>query len=340
MKRRTFFLGMAGLSGCTRDTRPRLNVYNWSEYIAAETISRFEEATGARVHYSIYESNEELLAKIFSGNSGWDVVFPSHYYVAPMQENGLLAPLNSSQLPLLSNLTEDMQHPVWDTNLDWCMPYMLGGAGIIHQVSLKVEEPSWQLLWRDDLRGKVTMLDDPADSIGAALLKLGYPLNATESTALEHAKQELIRQKKILRAYLNSESRQALVAGDLLASHLWATTSLLAIAETDQLTYYYPREGFARYADCAVILKESKRRDLAHEFLNFLLRPEIAAANAKAAMTTTPNALARELLPPSLRESAVLFPDAETLALGQWFAALSPEGQRLRDRIWTEVKAH
>lgn len=340
MRRRTFFLGLAGLAGCTRDTRPRLNVYNWSEYIAPETVSKFEEESGARVHYSIYESNEELLAKVFSGNSGWDVIFPSHYFLQPLRENGLLAPLHATRLPLLGNLSPEMQRPSWDPSLDWGVPYMLGAAGVIHQDTVDAGDQSWNLLWREDLRGKVTMLDDPADTIGAALLKLRLPLNSAEASALQAAKEALIEQKRILRAYLNSEARQQLVAGDLLASHLWTTTSLLSMEETERLQFYYPREGYARYADCAVILKECSQPELAHEFLNFLLRPEIAAANAAEALTTTANQAARPFLPEELRDSEALYPTEETLSRGQWFAPMPPEAQRLRDRIWTEIKTY
>jgi len=338
--RRTFFLGLAGLAGCTRDSRPRLNVYNWSDYIAPETITRFQQQTGSRIHYANYESNEELLSKVFSGNSGWDVIFPSHYFLQPLQQNGLLLPLQAGRLPLLPNLTAEMRSPSWDPSLDWCVPYMLGAAGIVHQRSVKVTDPSWDLLWNEALRGKVTMLDDPGDTIGAALLKLGFPLNTGDASALQQAKQALIAQKQMLRAYLNSETRQGLVGGDIQASHLWATVALLAMDESEELSFYYPREGYARYADCAVVLKESRHPELAHEFLNFLLQPEVAAANAEAALATTTNQEARRVLPVELRDSLALFPDAVTLSRGQWFEPLPPDVQRLRDRIWTEVKAH
>lgn len=339
MRRRTFLLGLAGLAGCTGDTRPRLNVFNWSEYIAPETISGFEREFSVRVHYGIYESNEELLAKVFSGNSGWDVAFPSHYFLKPMQENDLLANLESVRLPNLKHLSAAMQSPGWDPGLDWGVPYLLGAAGVIHQRSVPALESSWDLLWRPGLAGKITMLDDPADTIGAALLKLGYPLNSITPTILAEAKAALIEQKRVLRAYLNSEARQQLVAGDLMASHFWTTTSLLAMEDSSALRFYYPREGYARYADCAVILKESARQELAHEFLNYLLRPDVAAANTEAALTTPANASARQLLAAELQTNSTLFPDDETASRGQWFEALPPEAQRLRDRIWTEVKA-
>src|SRR5213594_3613044 len=104
MNRRTFFLGLGGLAGCTRDTRPRLNVYNWSAYVAPDTIPNFEKEFGVRVRYSTYESNEEMLAKVVTGNSGWDVVFPTHNRLLPMREYGLLAPLRHDWLRNLDNL--------------------------------------------------------------------------------------------------------------------------------------------------------------------------------------------------------------------------------------------
>src|SRR3954469_5048025 len=132
MNRRHFFLGLSGLAACRRETRPRLNVYNWSTYIAPETIPAFEAEFGVRVRYATYESNEELLAKVLSGNSGWDVVFPTHNRLAPMQENGLLTPLNHEWLTGLSHLDERFQRPAWDPGLQWGVPYLWNGTGIIY----------------------------------------------------------------------------------------------------------------------------------------------------------------------------------------------------------------
>ncbi|MDZ7639779.1 MAG: spermidine/putrescine ABC transporter substrate-binding protein [Bryobacterales bacterium] len=345
MRRRSILLGStalagtAGLAACARDTRPRLNVYNWSEYIAPQTVANFEKERGVRLVLSVYESAEELLAKVFSGNSGWDVVFPSHYFLKPMRENNLLARLDHNRLPLLHHLSPAMQHPAWDADLSWGVPYMLGATGIVHQEGIPAGDGGWEMLWRPSLSGKVSMLDDPSDAIGAALLKLGYSLNSIVPAELLRAKEELVRQKRVLRAYLNSEARQQLVAGDLAASQMWTTTSLLAMADAPGLRFYYPREGYLRYCDCAAILKESARSELAHEFLNYLLRPEVAAANAVAALTTPANGTARTRLPETMRRSPVVFPDAETESRGEWVTPLPPQAQRLRDRLWTEIKA-
>lgn len=337
MKRRTlFFLGLSGLAGCSRGRR-RLYVYNWSDYVAEDTVPKFEKEFGIEVRYAVYESNEELLAKVFGGNSGWDVVFPSNYYIPPMREQGLLLELDHARLPNLANLA--LREPPWDARLEVSVPYMLGSAGILYDPKQTGFEPeSWQALWDARLRGRITMLDDPADTIGAALKKVGLPLNETGEGNLLQARAELIAQKPLVRAYLNAESRDQVIAGDLAAAHLWATTSAQAIDSAERLKFVYPREGFAQYADNAVILRESKNPEAAHAFVNYLLRAETGAAIAEFSRTATPNRAARELLPAEQREDEVLYPPPGVAEKGEFFATLPASAQRLRDRIWTEVK--
>jgi spermidine/putrescine transport system substrate-binding protein len=337
MKRRTFLLALPGLAGCTRESRPRLNVYNWSDYIGPDTVAGFERESGARVHYGIFESNEEMLAKTLSGNSGWDVVFPSNYLIEPMRQNGLLAPLRRQWLTNLGNLAARFQQPSWDPRLEWCVPYMAGASGIVSQSTF--QPAAWADLWNPGLRGRITMLDDPAEVIGACLKKLALPLNSVDPLHLEQARREAVQQKRLLRAYLNAEVRDQLVSGDVLAAQLWATTSQQAMRAAPGLRFAYPAEGFALYADNAVVLRESRRQELAHRFIDYLLRPQVAAGIVKATRTATANARALELLPPEIRENPVLYPPPEVLARGEWFEPLPPAGQRLRDRLWTEIKS-
>ena len=117
MNRRTFIAVSVGSVSCARDPRPRLNVFNWSAYIDPAVIPRFEAESGIRVRYATYESNEEMLAKVMTGNSGWDVVFPTHSRLAPMSRNGLLAALDHRRLPSMGNLDTAFRQPVWDPSL-------------------------------------------------------------------------------------------------------------------------------------------------------------------------------------------------------------------------------
>ncbi len=339
MKRRWFLLGATGLAACRRDTRPRLNVFNWSSYIADDTVPKFEAEFGARVRYGIYESNEEMLARVMGGNSGWDIVFPTGYIVKPMLANQLLAPMHRELLSNVPQLSARFQQPDWDPDLKWSIPYMVIAAGIAYNRKLNPPPKAWADLWDSKLRGRLTMLDDPFDTIGACLKKLGLSVNSSDPDELKRAETEAIRQKPLLRAYLNAEARDQLVSGDVLAAHMWNTTAQQAMDSSSQIGFVYPEEGYAVYPDCSVILRESKRQELAHHFINFLLRPDIAAANALAARTTTTNAGARKILPPAFRDNPTLYPPAEVESRGEWAKSLDPASQRLRDRMWTEIKS-
>jgi spermidine/putrescine transport system substrate-binding protein len=334
MNRRVFLMSVAGAAGCTRGGGARLNVLNWSSYVAPETLSNFESESGIRVRYAVYESNEEMLARVLSGNSGWDVVFPSHYYIGPMKELGLVAPLRHEWLPHLSSLEAEFRSPAWDRNLEWCVPYMWGGTGIVYNRRLTPAPARWEDLWDQRLAGKLTMLDDPAEVLGAGLKKLGLSVNSTKPDELRRAQSEALAQKPLVRAYLNAEVLDQLVAGDVQAAQLWATSAQQAMDASKELAFVYPAEGFPLYADNAVILRESRRVEAAHRFLDYLLWPEVAASNAGVARSA-----ACAALPGEMRENPVLYPPPEVLARGEWWATPPAQVQRLRDRLWTEIKS-
>ena len=343
MSRRAFLAAaVAASAACRPDRRPRLNVFNWSSYVDPQTIEKFSAGYGVRVRYAVYESNEEMLAKVMTGNSGWDIVFPTHSRIAPMAAKGLLATLDHRRLPHLKELDPRFQSPTWDRELRWCVPYMWNATGIAYNAKLAPAPTKWADLWSDRVRGRMTMLDDPEDVLGACLLKLGLPFDTLQEKDLLAAKREAIALKHYQRAYLNAEVRDQLVAGDIIAAQLWSTSAEQAIhaqQASEPLRFTYPAEGFPVYCDNAVILAESGRRELAHDFLDYLLRPEIAAANATVGETATTNAGGRALLPQERRNSVTLYGTPEILERSVWPAASPPQVQRLKDRIWTEIKA-
>ncbi|HWB84160.1 MAG TPA: spermidine/putrescine ABC transporter substrate-binding protein [Bryobacteraceae bacterium] len=339
MNRRVFLLGAAGLASCRRDTRPHLNVYNWSAYVAPDTIPRFESEFGVRVRYATYESNEEMLAKVFTGNSGWDVVFPTHNRIQPMRDYGLLAPFQHQWLPNLGNLAAQFRAPAWDPSLQYSVPYMWSSTGIVYSRAAALAPTRWADLWDPRLKGRLTMLDDPEDMLGACLKKLGLSFSSTNPSDLHRAEQEAIAQKPLLRAYLNAEVRDQLVAGDVLVAQLWSTTAQQAIDADPRLKFIFPAEGFPFYCDCAVVLRESHRQKLAHQFLDYLLRPQVSAAIAEATRTATANGAAHALLPPDTRDNPTLYPPPEIIARGEWPRPMPLAAQKLRDRIWTEIKS-
>jgi spermidine/putrescine transport system substrate-binding protein len=332
MKRRMFLAGAVGLTACSR--KPRLNVYNWSDYVAPETIPDFEREFGIEVRYGTYESNQEMLAKVMSGNSGWDVVFPSNDFIEPMRQMGLLAPLRAGSLPNLDNLDPSFRHPPWDPQLQWSVPYMWGATGIAYQASLNPAVRRWRDLWDPRLAGKITMLDDVSDVLGSTLKMLGYSLNSSDPAQLEQARKALVDQKRLLRAYVNAEVRDQLAAGDVVAAQAWAVTAAQAIqqAAPGKLAFIFPEEGFGRFADNMAILRESRRQESAHQLINYLLRPRVAARIAEAAQTATANRAGSH-------DNPVLYPPPDVLAHAEWFQPQSAASQRLRDRLWTEIKS-
>ncbi len=183
------------------------------------------------------------------------------------------------------------------------------------------------------------MLDDPEDLLGACLKKLHYPFSSTDPLELRRARDEAVAQKPLLRAYLNAEVRDQLVSGDVLAAQLWSTTAQQAIDAGAPLAFAYPDEGFPLYCDCAVVLRESRRSRLAHQFLDYLLRPKVSARIVEATKTATANGAARALLPQAVQESPVLYPPPDVVARAEWPKTLPPATQRLRDRLWTEIKS-
>jgi spermidine/putrescine transport system substrate-binding protein len=335
MKRRVFCL--SALAACRRGP-PRLNVYNWSDYVAPHTVANFEREFGVHVRYGTYEGNQEMIAKVMSGNSGWDVVFPSADFIGPMRQMGLLQPLRHEWLTNLDALDPAFQRPPWDPKLEWSVPYMHGSTGIVFQNSFAITV--WSDLWDPRLAGKITMLDDPPEVLGACLKRLGHSINSSVEGELRAAQREAIAQKKLLRAYLNAEVRDQMVAGDVSAAQAWAVTAGQAIAAAPQkLAFVLPAEGFARFADTMAILRESARALLAHKFIDYLLRPQVAAEIVQATQTATANLAAQKFLPSALRENPVLYPPPDVLQRGEWFEPLSSNAQKLRDRLWTEIKS-
>jgi len=339
MNRRVFLLGGAAAAACSRSV-PRLNVYNWSDYVAPGTIPGFEREFGVRVRYGTYESAPEMLAKVMSGNSGWDVVFPPAEVIPPMIQMGLLRRLDHSRLSNLNVFEGIFASPPWDPSLQYAVPYMHGTTGILYRRGIVPEPAAWADLWDPRLAGKMTMLDDPPEVFAACLKRMGDSLNSGIPDQLRGAAKEAMDQKRLLRAYLNAEVRDQVIAGDVSAAQAWAVTAGQAMAAAPgRLAYSLPLEGFARYCDNIAILRESGRTELAHRFIDYLLRPEVGAAIVEATQTATANAAAQRLLPPAVRENPVLYPPAEVLSRGEWFEAQTAASQRLRDRLWTEIKS-
>ena len=327
------------LSGCGGEKRPVLTVFNWGEYIDESLIKKFEQETGIKVNYETFSTNEDMFVKVSAGGSAYDVVIPSDYMIEKMIRENLLMPLDFSKIPSYTNIKPIFRDLVFDPQNQYSVPYFWGTVGILYNTEkVKEEVDSWAILWDEKYRGQILMLDSQRDALAVALKKLGYSMNTKNEEELEKAKNELIRQKPLVLAYVVDEVRDKMLSGEASLSVAWSGDAMDVILNGETFDYVVPKEGSNFWIDSMVIPKNAKNPEAAHLFIEFMTRPENAAQNSEYIGYSTANAGAMELLPEELRESPVAYPDDETIARCEIFRDPG-EFISVYNRIWTEVIA-
>ena len=311
-----------------------LAIYNWSDYIAPDTVRRFEQEFGVRVTYDTYESNEEMLAKLQSGATGYDLVVPSSYLLPALQANHLLAPLHTGYLTNRANIAPLFRSPPFDPGDRFTVPWQWGTTGIAWRRDLVPAPPAgWEVFQDSRYRGRMTMMDDGREVVGAFLKYRGRSLNDTDGAALAAAKADAVAAKGNLRAYKSAPVKGDLIAGDVWIAQLWNGDAAQAAAERPEIGFVVPRQGSAIWTDSFVLLKSAPHKRAAHEFLNFVLRPDVAARVADATGYGSPNqaALARQRRP-------VAYPTSAERERLEYFTDLGTATEAW-DRLWTEIKS-
>lgn len=325
--------------GCDQD-KPTLNVYNWGDYIDPEVIEQFEEEFNVKVNYDTFATNEDMYVSIAKGGTSYDVAFPSDYMIERMIAEGLLAKIDKNNIPNLKHIDEDFLDLDFDPNNEYSVPYMWGTVGIIYNKKMVDDEvDSWDILWDEKYKGQILMLDSQRDSIGVALKKLGYSMNTRNLDELEEAKEELIKQKPLVYAYVGDEVKELMVAEEAALAVVWSGDAVAMMRENENLDYVIPKEGSNIWFDNMVIPKNAQNKELAEEFINFMNRPEIAAKNAEYIGYSTPNAAARELLPDYMKNSRVAYPSDEDIENTEIFLDVK-DMLTIYDEIWLEIKSY
>lgn len=327
-------------SWATAGSRPVLNLFIWSGYLAPDTLKVFEQRFGARVQCDLYDSTEALLAKLQAGNAGYDVVVPSDYTVQILRKRALLSPINPAQIPNLDkNIDPQFLNRSFDPGNQFSVPYTWGTTGIGYRKDL-VQLPinSWEVLWNERYRQKIVMLDDMRENFGAALKLAGYSLNTRNPQELEQAKALLEKQKPLLQAYNSSNFQELLASGDAWLVQGWNGQIVKAAQENPNIAYALPREGTTLFIDSLCIPTDAQHKDLAHQFINYMLEPETAAAVMNYTGYVLPNRAARSHVRKALQSNPALFPEPSMLGRCEM---LEDVGQAvlLYDRMWTEVKS-
>jgi putrescine transport system substrate-binding protein len=331
-----------------------VNVYNWSDYIDPEVVKSFERETGIKVRYDVFDSNEVLETKLLTGNSGYDVVVPSAYFLERQVKAGVFAKLDKSKLPGLANLDPELTQRAagHDPGNEHSVVYMWGTTGIGYDAdkvkAIMPDAPldSWKLVFDPAVLARfkdcgVSMLDDPTDMVGTALLFLGKDPNSESEADLKAAEDVLMKIRPYLRTIHSSQYIDQLANGELCVvvgysgDVLQASDRAAEAGKPLNIGYSIPKEGALMWFDTLAIPADAAHKDNAHKFIEYLLQPAVAAKNSDFVNFANANAAATALVNEDLRNDTGIYPTPEVKGRLQPSLAKSAEFTRALNRTWT-----
>ncbi len=310
-----------------------LRVYNATEYIDTSTIVDFEKEYKIRVEYAEFDSNEAMHKDISNNPNSYDVLVPSDYMVDRLIKEGKILKLDKTKVVNISNVAPEYLSPAYDPNNEYTVPYMVGTVGILYNKK-KVSEPidNWSALFSTQYRGKVLLWDSQRDVIGATLKMLGYSMNSKDDKELSEAQSKLLSIQSSVQ-YGNEEICDKMVAGEGVLALVYSGEAKLAMDQNSNLAYCIPKEGSNKWVDGFVIMKNTKVKDAAEKFINFMCRPNIAIRNMTQIGYTSPIKGAWA----EFGNNKVMFPTTEELARCEAFLYDAAATQKY-DSMWRKVK--
>jgi len=334
---------------------PVLNVYNWSDYIAEDTIANFEAETGIKVNYDVYDNNEIVDAKLLAGNSGYDIVVPTGNFLERQVKAGLLLPLDKSKLPNLANLDPAVMAVAAEHDPDnaHSVPYMTFTIGLGYNVekvteALGADVPvdSWDILFKPEYAEKlagcgIALLDSPSEVMGTVLHYIGKDANSESEEDLAAAEAALTAVKPYIRYFHSSQYIDDLANGEICLALGYSGDIFIAAdsaAEGVEVGYVIPKEGAATLMDLLAIPADAPHPDNAHKFIDFIMQPEVVAAITDYVFYANPNLAATEFVSEEVKGNPGIYPPAETVANAFALTAHSPEFEEVLTRTWTRIK--
>ena len=353
-------LSLAGaFAGAVQAEDKVLHVYNWSDYIAEDTLENFTKETGIKVVYDVFDSNEVLEAKLLAGSSGYDVVVPSNPFLAKQIKAGVFQKLDKSKLSNWENLDKSLLKALdpSDPGNQYAIPYMWGTIGIGYNVD-KVKAvlgdnapvDSWDLVFKPENIEKlkacgVSFLDSPTEILPAALHYLGYAPDSGKADELKKA-EELFMQIRPHVAYFHSSKYISdLANGETCVAIGYSGDIYQAKARAEEakngvnVGYKIPKEGAGSFFDMVAIPADAKNVENAHVFINYLMKPEVMASITDYVQFPNANAASTPLVAEAIRTDPGIYPSQEVLQKLYTFPDLDPKTQRAMTRSWTKIKS-
>lgn len=339
LKKITLILVALFLFSSCSESKPSLYIYTWAEYLRPEIIEEFEKRYNCEVVVDTFDSNESMFAKLSLGVFGYDVIFPSNYILEIMKEKEMIQDLDLSLIPNSKFIDKNFLKLLHADFSNFSVPYLITYTGIGYRKDkIAHVAPTWNEFNRIDLRGRMTMLNDIREVMGAALKFLGYSINTVNKDELSQAIKLVIEWKKNLAKFESEQYKNGIASSEYLLVQGYNGDVCQVIQDNENVDFFYPNEGSLICCDFLVIPKNAPNVPLAHEFINFLLQPEIAAKNIEYTFYSSPNSGARSLLPEKLQKSHILFPPSSILEKSEVIRYLGPS-QELYNQAWDEIKA-
>ncbi|MGB8578238.1 MAG: polyamine ABC transporter substrate-binding protein [Pseudolabrys sp.] len=353
-----FSLGVSGVDAALAQKDRVVNVYNWSDYIDAKVLEDFTKETGIKVQYDTFDANETLETKLLAGKSGYDVVVPTAYFLERQIKAGVFQKLDKSKLQNLGNVWPDIARrlAIYDPGNQYAVSYMWGTTGIGYNVNAMRERlgpngkiDSWDIVFKPENLAKfrdcgVHMLDSADDIMPAALHFLGLNPNSSDPKELEKAAELLMKIRPSVRKFHSSEYLNALAGGEICLVVGWSgdiKQSQKRAVETKngvEIGYSIPKEGAQMFFDNLAIPTDAGHVAEAHAFIDYLLRPEVAAKNSNLVAYANGNLASQKFVDKAVIDDKSVYPDADTMSRLYTVSARDQKSQRFVNRLWTKIK--
>ncbi len=326
-------------SACQNSSESELHVLIWSDYIKPELVEKFRQIHKCRVIVDTFDSNESMYAKIKLGAGGYDLIFPSNYFMDIMSQQGMLQPVDTSLVENVKNLDPEYVKRADPALLKYGIPYMVSSAGIAYRTDKVTDfEPSWGIFGKSEYKGRMTMLNDLRETIGAALNYLGYSANTVNPTEIEEAKNLLIKWKQNLAKFESEQYKAGIASAEYLIINGYNGDTLQVIREHPKVNFVYPKEGVTIVMDFMVLPKDAPNKEMAYKFMNYLLDADVTAENMAFTFFFSPNKAAYSKLPKELRDNKILFLPHDVLEKAELIRYLGEEGL-MYNKAWDDIKA-
>jgi spermidine/putrescine transport system substrate-binding protein len=319
-----------------------LTIYNWGDYIDSELVHRFEKETGVKVIYETFDSNEAMMTKIEQGGTNYDIAVPSEYMIDKMRQEKLLIPLDHSKLPNLKHIDQRFMNLTFDPGNRYSIPYFWGTVGIVYNSKMLDGKKitSWNQLWDKDLKNEILLIDGAREVMGMGLNSLGYSLNDINNKHLQEAKEKLDTLTPNVKAIVGDEIRMLLENKEASIGLVWSGVASEIMSENEDLDYVVPKEGSNLWFDNMVIPKTAKNVKAAHQFINFMLDPKVAAQNTKYVSYSTPNKDALKYMPKEMVKDERFYPSPQLTKRLEVYENLGKRNLAYYNELFLQFKMH